>query len=237
LPAPRLPHSGPAFHPIQDFRYQESTDRPGRVSIPTSGPVSASRQAPTPFTTVTASATATYTPTPPCPGPGVALPAYLVNLSKRLSIELGDERHTASNRTQTLNLYQASGLSQKEFAKLLYQARDLTCRYAVARAGEVPPPTGGVRNTMAYFFRVVRDLLVRWSSQGQPLQGEEAYRQRGGTTSYERGSATAKAQTQGLYPSPTAYPYSRGSVKGGDKFAGWKKYLGISTEAELSGAY
>jgi hypothetical protein len=58
---------------------------------------------------------------------------YLPNLSRDFSRELGDLAHGRSNSTQIHNLWRESGLSEKEFAGLLYQSRDLTRRYAVLR--------------------------------------------------------------------------------------------------------
>jgi hypothetical protein len=84
---------------------------------------------------------------------------YLANLSQDFSRELGDLAHGRSNVTQIHNLWRESGLSEKEFADLLYQSRDLTRRYAVLRPGETPPPAGKPRNRMAYFFTVVRNML------------------------------------------------------------------------------
>jgi hypothetical protein len=84
---------------------------------------------------------------------------YLANLSQDFSRELGDLAHGRSNLTQIHNLWRESGLSEKEFAGLLYQSRDLTRRYAVLRPGETPPPGGKPRNRMAYFFTVVRNML------------------------------------------------------------------------------
>lgn len=92
--------------------------------------------------------------------PGPALPPYLLNLSETFSRELGDEGHHQSNRTQTLHLWQGSGLAEKEFARLFYEARDRTRRHAVLRPGEVAPPSGQPRNRMAYFFTVLRHLLT-----------------------------------------------------------------------------
>jgi hypothetical protein len=94
---------------------------------------------------------------------------YLANLSQDFSRELGDLAHGRSNSTQIHNLWRESGLSEKEFAGLLYQSRDLTRRYAVLRPGETPPPSGKPRNRMAYFFTVVRNMLGLGSATTAPV--------------------------------------------------------------------
>jgi hypothetical protein len=87
------------------------------------------------------------------------LPTYLANLGRDLSHELGDIDHLKSNHTQIAKLFQSSGLDEKEFARLMYQSRDLTHHYATLRPGEQLPPPGQRRNKMAYFFTVLRDKL------------------------------------------------------------------------------
>lgn len=101
-------------------------------------------------------------------GKGTGLPSGLAYLSHDLSQELGDPLHLKSNRTQTLRLWQQSGLDEREFARLMYQSRDLTRRYATLRPGETLPPTGQPRNRMAYFFTVLRDVLTGGSRSHQP---------------------------------------------------------------------
>jgi hypothetical protein len=163
----------------------------------------------------------------PTTTPAASLSPYLVGLTTRLSLELGDARHTTSNRTQTANLYRESGLSQKEFARLLYQARDLTRRYAVPRAGEAPPPKGSVRNLMAYFFTVVRDLISRLLSGGLDPEANKTW----GQSLSSRPACPAPQARSGAYsPARGSYSSPKRSEKGADKFAGWKKYLGISGE-------
>jgi hypothetical protein len=101
---------------------------------------------------------------PPYPPEVIPISAYLTNLSHDFSLELGDPDHTRSNRTQIHNLWHKSGLPEKEFAALVYEARKLTKQFAVLRPGEKEPPFGQRRNQMAYFFTVLRDLL------GLPLE-------------------------------------------------------------------
>ncbi|HEX2916321.1 MAG TPA: hypothetical protein VH186_36505 [Chloroflexia bacterium] len=88
----------------------------------------------------------------------VRLPAPLTNLNRAFSLELGDKAHTPSNHAQIRNLWQESGLSVAEFAEVMYQARELTRRYATLRPGEVVSQ-GQTRNWMPYFFATLRYLL------------------------------------------------------------------------------
>lgn len=105
------------------------------------------------------SPTPSSTPTPTPTKPALTLSSYLSHLSQDISREFGDISHTSSNRAQTHNLWHHSGLSQTEFAAKMYQARELTRRYAILRVGEAPPPPGQPRNRMPYFFVCLRDLL------------------------------------------------------------------------------
>lgn len=97
--------------------------------------------------------------------PTLAISSYLSHLSYDFSREFADISHKSSNRTQTHNLWHQTHLTEAEFARLMYQARELTRRHAVLRSGEVPPPPGQPRNRMPYFFTCLRDLLG--------LRGEE----------------------------------------------------------------
>jgi hypothetical protein len=89
----------------------------------------------------------------------VRISAYLTNMSQDFSLELGDPDHTRSNRTQIHNLWHKSGLSEKDFVAVMYEARKLTKQFAIIRQGEKEPPPGQTRNRMAYFFAVLKDLL------------------------------------------------------------------------------
>jgi len=89
----------------------------------------------------------------------VHISAYLTNMGNDFSIELGDPTHTRSNRTQIHNLWHKSALPEKDFAQVMYEARKLTKQFAIIRPGEKAPPLGQIRNRMAYFFTVLRDLL------------------------------------------------------------------------------
>jgi hypothetical protein len=88
-----------------------------------------------------------------------SMPPYLERLAHNFSAELGDMVHLPSNRQQVYNLWRQSGMSEADFGRLLYHARDLTRRYAVLRPGEKLPSDGAPRNRMAYFFTVVRNCL------------------------------------------------------------------------------
>jgi hypothetical protein len=96
---------------------------------------------------------------PTYPPEVIHISAYLTNLGNDFSVELGDPTHTRSNRTQIHNLWHKSGLAEKDFAQVMYEARKLTKQFAVLRIGEKEPPPGQIRNRMAYFFAVLRDLL------------------------------------------------------------------------------
>jgi hypothetical protein len=101
---------------------------------------------------------------------------FLTSLTRDFSLALGDPAHLTSNLTQTHNLWHKSGLSEKEFAALLYRARFLTARYAVLRPGEPSPPPGLPRNRMAYFFTVLRDLVdnpVHSYGDNSPFSGDK----------------------------------------------------------------
>ena len=96
---------------------------------------------------------------PTYPPEVVHISAYLTNMGNDFSVEFGDPTHTRSNRTQIHNLWHKSGLSEKEFAQVMYEARKLTKQFAIIRPGEKEPPPGQTRNRMPYFFTVLRDLL------------------------------------------------------------------------------
>ena len=105
----------------------------------------------------------------------VHISAYLTNLGNDFSVELGDPTHTRSNRTQIHNLWHKSGLAEKDFAMVMYEARKLTKQFAIIRPGEKEPPPGQTRNRMAYFFTVLRDLLglpVEKKNQGTQKTSE-----------------------------------------------------------------
>src|SRR5689334_14178440 len=78
---------------------------------------------------------------------------YIAGVVLDFSRELGDVVHGVSNVTQALRLHAAAGRSEQEFVDLLYEARKRTRQYQGRQGLEM------IENKMAYFFRVVRDLL------------------------------------------------------------------------------
>ena len=144
--------------PLQPFSRQVAnspTPKPGVdtvLALPTFAPtaVKSSRPAPT-----------------PCP-------EYLAILAQDLSQQLGDVAHVRPNRAQVANLYWDSGLSVQEFATAMYASRELTRQYATYRQGEKPALPGQPRNTMPYFFKVLRDQLGKLQREVlQPPQSDE----------------------------------------------------------------
>lgn len=81
---------------------------------------------------------------------------YLAKLMDDFSRLLNDTEHAASNRTQIINLYRESGMPERTFTQLLYEAKK---RAQWATVTSVNPLKGGP-NRAAYFFKVVRDLLA-----------------------------------------------------------------------------
>ena len=79
---------------------------------------------------------------------------FIAGVVMDFSRELGDGAHVASNVTQALRLHSAAGQTEQEFVALLYEARQRTRRYQ-GRQG-----AGSIENKMAYFFRVLRDLVT-----------------------------------------------------------------------------
>ncbi len=84
----------------------------------------------------------------------------------RISAAFHDSRHLRSNRRQAANLWVQSGLSERAFCGLLGQAFSLTKERV--DLGKRSSQHGGVKREMAYFFRVLRDLLSK-GSDGQLL--------------------------------------------------------------------
>ncbi len=82
---------------------------------------------------------------------------YLSRLMDDFSRSLNDTLHAPSNRTQVNNLFRQSGLDEKAFVEVLYEAKKRTQWAALASAKTYQ--TGP--NRAAYFFQVVRDLLAQ----------------------------------------------------------------------------
>jgi DNA-binding MarR family transcriptional regulator len=81
---------------------------------------------------------------------------YLTRLMDDFSRALNDTSHANSNRTQVLRIFHESGLPERTFGELLYEAKKRT-QWANL-AGK--PRLDGGPNRAAYFFRVVRDLVA-----------------------------------------------------------------------------
>lgn len=78
---------------------------------------------------------------------------YIAAIITDFSDELSDQGHTVSNVTQALKIYRESGMSESSFADLLFEARKLVRSYQ-GRQG-----IGTINNKMAYYFKVLRDLV------------------------------------------------------------------------------
>lgn len=80
---------------------------------------------------------------------------YISKIASDFSKSLNDLTHSLSNQTQTQNLFQQSGLDERAFVELLYEAKKRTQWAAMA----TPKTVGNGPNRAAYFFKVVRDLM------------------------------------------------------------------------------
>lgn len=89
---------------------------------------------------------------------------YLSKLMDDFSRSLNDIEHATSNRSQLLNLYYQSGLEEKSFVQMLYEAKKRT---QWANVKTINPVKGGP-NRAAYFFKVVRDLIANLNQITQP---------------------------------------------------------------------
>ncbi len=78
---------------------------------------------------------------------------YISRVITDFSEELGDGEHTVSNVSQALRLWTASNMDEKEFVEVLYTAKRRT------RVGQGMHGSAGLRNRMAYFYTVLRQLL------------------------------------------------------------------------------
>lgn len=80
---------------------------------------------------------------------------YINQLLLDFSKSLNDLAHAQSNQSQAQNLFRQSGLDERSFVELLYEARKRTQWAAIA----TPKTVGSGPNRAAYFFKVVRNLL------------------------------------------------------------------------------
>ncbi|MEO5952960.1 MAG: hypothetical protein ABIQ44_10900, partial [Chloroflexia bacterium] len=91
----------------------------------------------------------------PTPPPQVErFSPYIAAIITDFSDELGDQGHTVSNVSQALKIYRESGRDESSFVDLLFQARKLVRSYQ-SRQG-----LGTINNKMAYYFKVMRDLVT-----------------------------------------------------------------------------
>ena len=74
-------------------------------------------------------------------------PLQIEAIITQFSREFHDEKHVGVNIIQAARLWQASGRSEQTFCQLLFDAASTTRK------------RGGIRNRMAYYFRVLRDQL------------------------------------------------------------------------------
>lgn len=87
-----------------------------------------------------------------------ALSPYIENIVSEIAREFHDDA-PASSRTQAYNIWDASGLAEEGYGRLLYVARARTRERGNI---EKPAASGGVwgaRNRMPYFWAVLRSLL------------------------------------------------------------------------------
>ncbi len=80
---------------------------------------------------------------------------YISEVLLDFSRRLNDLEHSQSNQTQAQNLFRESGLEERAFIELLYEAKKRTQWAAMA----TPRTVGNGPNRAAYFFTVLRDLL------------------------------------------------------------------------------
>lgn len=80
---------------------------------------------------------------------------YISQIILDFSKSLNDLAHAPSNQSQAQSLFRQSGLDERPFVELLYEAKKRTQWAAIA----TPKTTGNGPNRAAYFFKVVRNLL------------------------------------------------------------------------------
>jgi hypothetical protein len=77
-----------------------------------------------------------------CKKPG-NFSSYIGNLVSDIGAQFGDGEHRLSNIKQALNWWAKSRLAEKEFVRLLYQARDLTRKHTNALTNPAIPGSAG----------------------------------------------------------------------------------------------
>jgi hypothetical protein len=84
---------------------------------------------------------------------------YIEAVMDDFSNELNDPDHKTSNVTQALRLWGASGKSEQEFIRVVYEAKQITRQYQGKNG------LRGIENKMAYFFAVLKNLCGLQSEQ------------------------------------------------------------------------
>ena len=92
--------------------------------------------------------------TPQEPGDSNRFSPYVMAVASDLSRELGDAAHEVANMSQANRLWQESGRDEAAFVELMQEARRRTRR---AQGAQGP---GAVANRAAYYFQVLRGLVV-----------------------------------------------------------------------------
>lgn len=98
-------------------------------------------------------------------GKNAARSEYISRTMQDFSRELRDLEHVESNIAQANNLYHQSGLAEKKFVELMYEARKRTSWQVVAKAAN--DEQDGSRNRCPYFFKVLRSLLEEKDNHDQ----------------------------------------------------------------------
>ena len=102
-------------------------------------------------------------PNPKAIGKAVlAYSPYLAGVATDFSVELHDSEHIVANVAQVLRLWQSSGLIEEAFVEIMYEAKRRT------RRAQGSQGLAGMRNKMAYWFRVLRELLKEQPDESAP---------------------------------------------------------------------
>jgi hypothetical protein len=130
---------------------------PGRNGV-VSGPNGVIAPSPHPIKAINRHPDSTYTPQvqtskPVSPNPPPTRSQYISAIVTDYSRELGDSEHILQNVSQALRLFTRSALPEQDFAQLLHEARLRT------RKSQTRPANDAMRNKMAYYFTVLRDLV------------------------------------------------------------------------------
>jgi hypothetical protein len=159
-PAPKgdIPgHSPSTMGDILDPINHTNGVMPGRNGA-ISGPKGVTSPSPHPIKAINRDPDSTYIPQVQSsktvsPNPSPSRSQYISAIITDYSRELGDSDHILQNVTQALRLFTRSGLPEQDFADLLHEARRRT------RKSQTRPANDAMRNKMAYYFTVLRDLV------------------------------------------------------------------------------